>query len=285
MTQKTKILIPRQEKLRKLIGQMKKAGPEKLHVLADFDRTLTQAYIDGEKIPSIISILRDGNYLTPDYAPKAHALYNKYHPIEIDSKITPGEKRKAMKKWWETHFKLLLKSGLHKKDIEKVVVSGKIKLRQGAKTFLETLHKQNIPLVIMSASGLGKDVIEMYLEKEHQLYDNIYIVSNAFMWDKKGSAIGFQKPIIHTLNKDETTVHGLPFFEKIKDRKHVILLGDSLGDLGMIQGFDYETLIKIGFLNEAVEENLPQYQENFDVIVLNDGNMNYLNDLLKQIII
>ena len=33
-------------------------GLGKLHVLADFDRTLTKAFVDGEKTPSIISELR-----------------------------------------------------------------------------------------------------------------------------------------------------------------------------------------------------------------------------------
>ena len=64
----------------------------------------------------------------------------------------------------------------------------------------------------------------------------------------------------------------------------MILLGDNLEDIGMIEGFDYENLIKIGFLNENVEENLLEFKKNFDAIILNDGEMDFVNKLLKEII-
>lgn len=62
-----------------------------------------------------------------------------------------------------------------------------------------------------------------------------------------------------------------------------MLLGDSLGDLGMIIGFDYNNLLKVGFLNEDVERDLKEYKENFDVIITNDSNMDYVNNIIKQI--
>ena len=75
-----------------------------------------------------------------------------------------------------------------------------------------------------------------------------------------------------------------PFFKVIKNRKNVLLLGDSLDDTKMITGFDYNALIKIGFLNENIEENLEHYKKVYDVVILNDGDMNFINDLLKGII-
>jgi len=278
------IIILNPKELEKLKKSISEAGPEKLHVLADFDRTLTTAFVDGKSVPSIMSILRDGNYLTPDYAEKAHALYTKYHPIEIDPKISLEEKKKAMLEWWTTHFDLLIKSGLNKKDLEKVIESGKIRFRGGALDFIEFLYAHNIPLVIMSSSGLGGDVIAMYLAKEGKLYDNIHIVSNSYEWDENGNAIGIKKPIIHVMNKDETAIQNYPVFDVIKNRKNVILLGDSLGDIGMITGFDYDNLIKIGFLNENVEENLKEHKRNYDIIILNDYSMDYVNVLLREII-
>ncbi|MBU2415738.1 hypothetical protein KKH86_00740 [Patescibacteria group bacterium] len=71
--------------------------------------------------------------------------------------------------------------------------------------------------------------------------------------------------------------------ELIKNRKNVLLLGDSFGDTEMINGFDYDNLIKIGFLNENVKENLEEYKKNYDVVILNDGSMEYVNDLLNEI--
>jgi len=85
------------------------------------------------------------------------------------------------------------------------------------------------------------------------------------------------------MNKDETVLHKFQFFNKIKDRKNIILLGDSLGDPDMVKGFGYENIIKVGFLNEKVKESLQKYSELYDVLILNDGNFDYINSLLKQI--
>jgi len=279
------IVIPNHKKLEKLKEQISKEGVEKLHVLADFDRTLTYAFARGEKVPSIISILRSsGKYLGEDYAKKALALYEKYHSIEIDPKIPFEEKKKAMYEWWKTHFDLVIRSGLNRNHLDEVVVSGKMKFRQGALEFFDFLHKHKIPLIIMSASGLGGSVIAALLEKENRLYRNIYIISNSLVWDKNGKAIDIKKPIIHCLNKDETILKNFPCYKTIKQRKNVLLLGDNLEDVKMIKGFDYDNLIKIGFINEDVEKNLKYYSKVYDALIINDFSMDYINKILKEMI-
>lgn len=278
------IVISNPDKLDELKKIISADGADKLHVLADFDRTLTNAFVDGKSTPSLISILRDGNYLTPDYAKKANELYNKYHQIEIDPKIPFEEKKKAMYEWWTTHFDLLIKSGLNKKDLERVVETGKLKFRDGFPEFIDFLRKYSIPLVILSSSGLGGDAISMYLKKEGKLYENIHIISNSYKWDKDGNAIAVKEPIIHVMNKGEAAIKNYPVFEKIKDRKNVLLLGDSVGDVEMIKSLDCDNLIKIGFLNDNTEEGLESYKLNYDIIILNDSSMNYINELLKEIV-
>ena len=189
-----------------------------------------------------------------------------------------------MNEWWMTHFNLLIKSGLNKKDIENVIKSRKIKLRHGFSDFLNILKENNIPLVIMSSSGLGNEAISMYLKQEKKLYDNIHIISNSYKWDENDNLIGVKQPIIHIMNKDETAIQNFPVFETIKNRKNVLLLGDGLNDIGMVKGFDYKNLIKIGFLNENVEENLESFKANYDVLILNDSSMDYINKLLREIV-
>jgi len=141
-------------KLEKLKREIKKGGAKKLHIRSDFERTLTYAFVDGEKVPSILSVLRSsGDYLGDDYVKDAQALFEKYHPIEINSKVPIEEKKNAMEEWWLTHFDLLTKKGLNKRHLEKVVESGKIRLRKGAEEFFGILRKYNIPLIIISSSG------------------------------------------------------------------------------------------------------------------------------------
>ena len=278
------IIIVNPQKFQRLIQEIKKDGTQFLHVLSDFDRTLTYAFVKGERVPSMISILRSsGDYLGEEYAKEAQALFQKYHQKENDPKITLKERKRLMREWWLKHYQLLIKSGLSKKHLKIVIDSQKIKLRKGAKDFFKLLSLIKIPIVIMSASGLGAEAISMFLKKEKCFYSNIYIISNSFKWDKNGKAIGVKEPVIHSLNKDETMVKNFPFYKKIKNRKNVILLGDSPEDVGMIEGFAYKNLIKIGFLNEDVNKNLKLYKKVFDVLILNDSSLYFIKSLIKKL--
>lgn len=279
------IIINNKAGLEKIIRNISRAGAKKMHVISDFDRTLTHVYVGGQRRPSLISILRDENYLSPNYSRKARALFNKYHPLEANPDIPLKEKKMAMQAWWKEHFSLLIDSGLNKKDIEKIIFSGKVRLRKGVLKFIDSLHNNNIPLIIMSSTGLGGDAISQFLRKEGKLYNNIFIISNFIKWNKKRNAVGFREPIIHSLNKDEALIDDFPqVHAKVKNKRNVLLIGDNLEDIGMIKGFDYDNLVKIGFLNEDVEKNLKRYKKAFDIIIANDSSFDYLNLLLKDII-
>ncbi|MBU0707511.1 hypothetical protein KKG41_04030 [Patescibacteria group bacterium] len=272
------------EKIKTIKDRILQAGPENFHVLADFDRTLTKAFVGDQKVPSLISILRDEGYLTQDYPAKAKALYNKYHQIEIDSDVSYEDKRSAMHEWWSKHFELLIASGLSKSDIEHAMLdSGRVEFREKTSELLDLLHQLKIPLIVLSSSGLGGDSISLFLRRHQKLYKNVHIISNSFEWNKEGKAVKVHQPIIHSMNKDETVVRDFPFYQEIKKRKNVILLGDNENDIDMITGFDYTGLIKVGFLNEKVEERLEQYKEKFDVVISNDGSMEYVFNLIKDL--
>ncbi len=276
------IIISNPKKFEKLKNQILKDGTKKFHVLTDFDRTLTKCFVNGKMIPSIISVLRDENYLSPEYSEKAKALANYYRPIEFDNKISIKQKKKAMQEWWTKHFDLLIKSGLNKKNLERVINEGKVEFREGAEEFLDLLDEKNIPLIIFSSSGIG-DLIPMYLEKHKRLYKNIHIITNLYEWDKNGKAIGVPKHVIHSFNKDETIVKDYPkVYKEIKNKKNVLLLGDSLGDLGMITGFKCKNLMKFGFLNENIEKDLEIYKKKFDVVITWDSDMNFINDFIRK---
>lgn len=276
------VIINDTKKLEIIKENIRKDGLGKLQVLSDFDKTLTACFTDGKKIVSLISILRDEHYLTPDYSAKAQALYDRYHPLEISPDLNKEEKNKLMHEWWKTHYDLLIESGLTKDDLKKVVTSKKISFRQGAEEFLDFLKSHDIPLVILSAAGVGSETISLYLEKHKKLSDNIFIVSNEFIWGNDDRAIGVKEPIIHSLNKNYSTISQKPFFPKIKERKNIILLGDGLLDANMAEGFDYDNIIKIGFLNEDAKGELTNYQEKYDIIILNDGPMDYILNSFRK---
>jgi 5'-nucleotidase len=124
--------------------------------------------------------------------------------------------------------------------------SENIEFREGYQTFFSLLHQYQIPLVILSAGGLGTLSIKKYLEYHQCNYDNISLIGNEFIRDEKGKAVDFQQPLIHSLNKSETVLQSFPeIFTKVRERRNVILLGDSPNDVQMIDGFEYQNLLKI----------------------------------------
>jgi 5'-nucleotidase len=270
------IIIQNPKNVEEIQNKIISGGANKLQVIADFDNTLTYAHRkDGKRIPSLISVLRDGNYISKEYSEKAHKIYNKYNPTEHEFESTL--------KWWTEHFDLLIKSGLNKKHLEDIANSGIIRLREGIPEIINYLHEKNIPLIILSSSGVG-DALKMFLENKQLLYNNVHLITNFYNWDEKGNAISVKEPIIHGNNKDETSLREMPkIYENLKYRKNIILLGDNKGDLDMSKGSKYETILTIGFLNENIEERLEEYRNNFDVVITNDSNANYVNELLKKV--
>lgn len=160
------VIVPNPKRLESLKRDIAKAGPKSLFVLADFDGTLIKAFFRGKKVPSLISILRSEKLLGEKYSEEAFALYNKYSVYENNPKLSLQKKEKLMDEWWRTHFKLLIESGLNKKHIKKVVNSKKLNLREGVSKLFDILRRNNIPLIILSSSGLGIEAISMYFKKK-----------------------------------------------------------------------------------------------------------------------
>ena len=258
-------------------------GKEKIHVLTDFDRTITYGLDDGERTATIISQLRSSEkYLGEDYFRESHKLFDIYHPVEISPAIPLEEKKKKMHEWWKKHFDLIVRHGLDKSLIERVVKERPLRFRKGAREFLSFLNKNNIPLIFMSAAP-GDMLIE-YLKHSNLLFSNVCVISNLYEFDSYGKALKIKEPIVHTFNKTEVSLIGYPVYDKIKSRKNVLLLGDSSGDAGMIEGFDYDNLIKIGFLNENADERLKLFKEHFDVVLTGDQDFSFVNTLMREIV-
>jgi len=278
------VIIIAPKKFENLKNKISEDGVLKFYVVSDFERTLTNLFVKGERIPSLISILRNGNYLNPRYRRLAKDLFDQYHPIEINPKIPLREKQKRIVEWWKRHYEILIKFGFNKKHIEKVINSGKIKFREESLEFLDSLYQYRIPLLIISSSGLGREAISMTFKKKGRLYPNIYVISNFLQWNGNGNLVGVKEPIIHSTNKNGSIIKKSSAFKAIKNRRNVLLLGDNIEDCQMIKGLNYKNVIKVGFLNEEIKKNLEAYRQNFDVLILNDGDMNYVNNLLKEMI-
>lgn len=278
------IIIVDKQKFEKILSNIKKDWYNKLHILSDFDKTLTKEFIDWEKRPSLISILRRQNILWEEYSKKAYELFDFYNPIEIDPNIDKEEKKRQMTIWWEKHLDLLVHSWLKKHDIYLAINSGIIKFREWVKDFLVKMQIEKVPVIIISANWLWLDSNYLFLEQNNVLFDNIKVISNSFIWDENWIALSYNKPVIHVFNKDETVLKSFPDInDSVFFRKNVILLWDSLGDPGMIEWFDYDNLLKIWFLNDNIDELLEEYKKNYDVVIVWDWEFDFVNEVIWSI--
>ncbi|XP_068638106.1 uncharacterized protein [Aristolochia californica] len=247
-----------QESLEKKKAAIRKDGPSKLQVIADFDATLTRYWINGRRGQSSHGLLQQGN---SEYDNKRQQLYDYYHPLEFSPTIPIEEKTKLMEEWWGKTHALLVEGGLTIDSIKKSVENAFIAFRDGVVELFEFLEEREVPVLIFSA-GLADIIEEVMRQKLHRSFKNVKIVSNRMAFDDNGCLLAFKGKTIHVLNKNEHALDmAAPLHDHIgsdgpnndnssmKKRTNVLLLGDHIGDLGMSDGLNYENRITVGFLS------------------------------------
>jgi len=265
------------EKLQILIND----GPEKLQILSDFDWTMTKE--NGKLLPSSHGVMEESDIMPKSFIKKVKDIFAHYYPIEINPNITDEEKIPIMEEWWTKTRAALLETNITRAMITEMTGNTPLRLRDGLHELAMDLCDWKIPLLIFSA-GIGDIVIEI-LKHEKLFLRNQTVISNQIEWDDKGSICGYKNPIIHSFNKNVALKRHLGYFENNKNRSNAILMGDSIGDLRMTQGVDsITTCLKIGFLNDKIEERLPSYMQNYDIVLIEDESMNVPRRIFNAIL-
>lgn len=243
-----------------------------LYVVADFDRTITM----GNSQTSW-SILANSNLVPKSYIEERNALYNHYRPIEIDETMDFNLKSSLIKEWFKKHIELLIKYKVKEIDFQTAATDLRVmEFRPGAKEFIKFLHDNKIPLIIISA-GIG-NFIESFLKHNNCLFDNVYISSNKIIFNN-GIAVGVDNNIIHSLNKNEVSLP-TEILEKIQNRNNVILLGDQISDLKMVDKNAHDFVLTIGFLTNENYNQSEILKNNFDIVCELDDNYHTLKNIL-----
>lgn len=113
----------------------------------------------------------------------------------------------------------------------------------------------------------------------------LQVVSNFLMMGEDDKISGIKGEIIHTLNKNETAIKNTDYYEMVKERSNVILMGDNIGDAGMAEGMEHcDVVIKVGFLGHNIEGNLPNYLKKFDIVLVDHPTVNIVNAILKLLL-
>ncbi|XP_052838361.1 7-methylguanosine phosphate-specific 5'-nucleotidase [Drosophila gunungcola] len=269
-------------KVERIINEFIMGGPERMQVVSDFDYTITkQRTEDGGAVPSSFGIFNACQSLPKNFKEETDKLYHKYRPIEIDPHMPIAEKVQYMIEWWTKSGELTSGFAFDQSEIDQIASKYKHALRDRTHEFFADLQRLGIPTLVFSA-GLGNSVVSV-LRQANVLHPNVKVVSN-FLQFKDGLLDGFQQPMIHTFNKNETVLDGNDYYDLVHTRDHIIVMGDSIGDADMASGVPASShIMKIGFLFDHVEANMDKYMDTFDIVLVDDQTMDVPRTLLALI--
>lgn len=256
-------------------------GLDNLLVVADFDRTLTPSMHNGRHAANSYQVLFRSGVMSAYFAQKMDELFSKYHPIEIDPRLTIEQKTPLIVEWWMAVFDLMKECGYSRQKLEQIIASGTLHWRDGVKEFLDKLAAAGLPLLIFSA-GMG-DIIVESLKAVGADMRMIDVIANFSSFDDEGAYLGTKEPVVHSLDKNEGLLDVFGLRIKFAGRANVLLLGDSMQDLDMIKGDNHQEVLKLGYLNHATEDTRLKYRQAFDMVVEGDGDFQPVNELVERI--
>jgi len=271
------------EKVENKLLKIIKDGKDKVHLISDFDMTITKYWLNGKRSPSSHDILTRSSKVSENYRKRCDELKAKYYPIEISPELTNEEKLPYMIEWWENADQAILDEKIHKDTISDMVRETPVLYRPGIKDVLHSCKEKKIPFLVFSAGV--QNVIQETLIQSNLFSDNMNVVSNKMAFNEEtGICDRFVGPLFHVFNKDKFGLEGTPYEKLLENRSNVIICGDSLGDIKMADGVKHETCLSIGFLNLNKEKMLDKYKDTFDIVITDDGSFDLVNELLRILV-
>ncbi|KAF6301945.1 5'-nucleotidase, cytosolic IIIA [Rhinolophus ferrumequinum] len=281
--QKSSVRIKNPARVEEIICGLIKGGALKLQIITDFDMTLSRFSYKGKRCPTCHNVIDNCKLVSDECRRKLLQLKEKYYAIEVDPTLTIEEKNPYMVEWYTKSHGLLVEQALQKAKLREIVAESDVMLKEGYENFFDKLQQHSIPVFIFSA-GIG-DVLEEIIRQAGVYYPNVKVVSNFMDFDDNGVLKGFKGELIHVFNKHNGALKNTEYFNQLKDNSNIILLGDSQGDLRMADGVaNVEHILKIGYLNDRVDELLEKYMDCYDIVLVKDESLDVANSILQKIL-
>lgn len=244
------------------------------YVIMDFDETITTS----DSLNSW-SILENPKFINPKLKNESSKLVEQYYPVELDYTLDDSTKSIYLEEWYYKNMDLLYKYNLTNDILVNCVKHSNNKFRNGFKSFFSSLYEKNIPVIVLSA-GIGNVIIELF-KLNNCFYDNIHVISNFIKFDNN-KMLPFDDKIIHSSNKD---INLLPtnFANKIKDKSYILLFGNLIEDLNMVNRKDLSKTISFGFLEKNADENLNRYRNSYDIVLTDNSSFYDVENILSNI--
>ena len=274
-------------------------------IVTDFDYTLTSRidYKTG-KLYFSSYYLYDEDLIGGDqrsFNERRESLRDEYSFYEFSTSYDIEIRKIKMKEWYSKSLELYFNQKFTKESINDMVnkTKGNLLLRKKAIEYLELLMKLGITVVIESG-GIGNFIeafLKIYLPNFERYYSEkkIIIVSNMFKFDNNNGCVGLEHEVINCFNKADFL--GNVVNEELPELKHVMVLGDNLGDADSIQKINVpkENVIGFGFLNlpkdiinneekkDYLQKKINENKKVFDVTLVGDCDYEPIIEILKNI--
>jgi HAD superfamily phosphoserine phosphatase-like hydrolase len=256
------------------IADFGRVGANGIHVIFDFDRTLTVKKLGSDDEVTTWHIL--GEHLPPEGRLEYKSLFQKYRGIELSGELTT----QTAIDWWSASFKLYVKYNINLTDVEDDFLN-KASIRPGVAELFKFCAEHGIPTVILSA-GI-RDVIEIWSRK-YKIEPSL-IISTALTLDATGKITGWEKDtLVHVLNKSEATHAELVGIRS--ERPKTFLVGDSLEDAAMASGD--RDVIRVRILDPRGDEVISEQEiqktlKKFDALIQSGSSHPFL-ELIELVI-
>ena len=293
------------EKLEKFISSYN-INKKSVAVVTDFDYTITSRidYKTGKEYKSSYYLydedLIGGNQ--KKFSEKRKELADKYSKYEFSTSFDVETRKQKMQEWYSKSLQLYFNENFTLDSIDKMVeiTKNNVLFRRYTKEYIELLVSLGITVIIESG-GIGQfiaSVLKTIIPNFEKLLNEkkIIIVSNMFTFDERSKGcVGLEHEVINCFNKADFL--GSVVNRELPELKHVLVLGDHLGDADSIKKINVpkENVIGFGFLNLPIdvltEESKKDYlkkkiEENkkaFDVTLVGDCDYEPIIEFLKNI--
>lgn len=279
-----------EEKVKKFIK-----APKNIAIITDFDFTLTKKYHHDSNCYSSYCVLEFSDHISDNFRKINQDLFQKYAKFENDLTLDFHTRDELVKTWFRDNLDLIVDEKLIKENFQAMVLKAEKKFfyRYGILELFDLVHTHNIPIFIISGGiyEIIEESLKIILPYFQELVDKklIHILSNKFTYDQNGKISGYEEPFVYTFNKGE--ILKKIYHEYNLAEGNLIVMGDHLNDTDTIRHIDYNEEIKIGFINyfedsltEQQIKMIEAYQLKYDVCLINDGNLTFINNLIKQIL-
>ena len=241
-----------------------------LHVVIDFDRTITTYLHEGEPGATCHGVLEGRR--PPAVLAQAHALKQFYLPIETCPATPTAAKVPHMVQWYTKINAILAACGISQGDLRADVAAARFSVREGVAQLLAASARHGFPVTVFSA-GVG-DVIEEALRQRcfggAPLPPTLRVISNRMLWGSAGTCTGFHAKVLHPFNKNFLEAGdfvGAGELAALRARQCVVVVGDGEGDAEMGIGLDARVELRVGLVNDASRADVvDKFLRLFDVV-------------------